>query len=110
MVKLPSAAAAEAAAVPRRSDGNEGLIFHRGGETMHGLVDLGIARPALQRVEPARDVGIGLEAAADDFADLDDRAAEIVGDGDVVAAEILFVAENVIVEDLQPALRIVLAP
>src|SRR6185312_15490507 len=99
MVKAPAAEAAKAASVPCLSDGNEGLIFHRGGKAVHRLVDLGIARPALQRVEPARDVGIGLEAAADHFADLDDRAAEIIGDGDVVAAEVLLLAEDVFVED-----------
>src|SRR6185437_10383378 len=76
--------------------GGEVLGFHLLGEALDDLVDLGRPGPLMHRREPARDIGIGLEVAADQLADLDDGEAEIIGDGDVVATKILLVADEMV--------------
>ena len=68
------------------------------------------ARQLLHVVEPALDIRIGREVAANDFAERHQSGAEIVGDRDLVAAQILVVrADPVVVEDFQPALGVLLA-
>src|ERR1700692_1987239 len=92
------------------SDGVERLLLHRLDEAIENLIDLGPARQFLYIVEPALDVRIGREVAADDLAERDQRSTEIVGDSDLVAAQILlFRADPMVVEDLQPALGILAA-
>src|SRR5262245_34044347 len=94
-----------------RLDGVESLFLDRVTQAVEHLVDL---RPALQLlyvVEPALDVRILAEVAADDLAQRHQACPEIVGDGDLVAGEILLVrADPMVVEQLQPALRALLAP
>src|SRR5271155_2992495 len=92
------------------SYGVERLLFHRLDEAIEHLVDLGPARQLLHVVEPALDIWIGREVAADDFAQRHQSGAEIVGDRDLVAAQILLLRPDpMVVEDLQPALGVLLA-
>src|SRR6185295_508864 len=89
--------------------GFELLRLDHVGETVEHLVDL---RPALQLLhvaEPALDVGIVAEVHADDLAERDEARAEIVGDRDLAAAQVLVLRPDpVLVEDLQPVLRALL--
>jgi hypothetical protein len=68
-------------------------------------VHLGPALERLHRRHPAGDVRVLVEAAADRFgAEAHDRA-HVVGDRDLVAADELVLAEDRLVQDLEPALR-----
>src|SRR5258708_20617082 len=69
------------------SNGLESLVLERGGESVEHLVHLA---PALQRfhpIQPAFHVGIRRVVATDDLAEGDERAAEIIRDGDLIAAQ-----------------------
>ena len=80
-------------------------------EAVEHLVHLRPALELLHVVEPARDVRIGRHVAADQLAERHEAGAEIVRDRDRVAGEILVVRPDVVVvEHLQPALRLLLAP
>jgi hypothetical protein len=59
----------------------------------------------------ALDVGISREVAVNQFADRHQTGAEIVGNREFVAAEILFVwPDPVVIENLQPFLGSLLSP
>jgi hypothetical protein len=87
------------------------LVLDRLGEAIERLVDLGPARQALHVGEPALNVRIGREVAADDFAQRQQARPEVIRDGDPVAAQVGLVrAQPVVVQDLQPTLGPLLAP
>ena len=88
----------------------KGISFDLSDQAVEHLVDRAPVRQLLHIVEPALDVRISRQVAADDFAERDQSRAEIVRDGDLVAAQILVVwSDPVIVEDLQPPLGVLLA-
>ncbi len=80
------------------------------GEAVERLVDLRPTVQLLHVAEPALDIGIGGEVAADDLAQGQDAGAEIVRDGDLVAAQIGLGSDPVVVQELEPNQRALLAP
>src|SRR5580700_9109409 len=87
----------------------EGLFFHRSDQTVEHFVDRSPAGQLLHVVEPPLDIGIGRQVAADNGAERYERGAEIVGDGYLVAAEVLvFRSDAVVVEDSQPPFSVLL--
>ena len=62
------------------------LLLHRLHQAVECFVHFVPVRQLLQAVEPALDVRIGREIDADDLAQRDEAGAEIIGDGDLVAA------------------------
>ena len=89
---------------------HELLALHRLAQAVERLVDAAPARQLLHRVEPAPHVRVGRVVDADQLADRDDAGAEVVGDGELVAAKIrIFRPDPMLVEDLQPALGVLLA-
>src|SRR5262252_2256774 len=90
---------------------NERRVLDRRGEAVEHLVHL---LPALERLHvahPALDVGKGRVVAADQLAEAYHLRAEVVGDRDAVPAEIgLLRSDQMVVENLEPDLRLLFAP
>ena len=75
------------------------------------LIDLLVARALLHVGKPAGDVRILREIAVDQLTDLQNRNREIVGDRDRVAAQVAPVGpDDMVVENLEPALGLFLSP
>src|SRR6187402_494251 len=95
----------------RDSERDELLALELCLEAVEYLVHLRPALELLHVVEPARDVRVSGEIASDEFAERHKSRAEIVRDRDGVAGEILVLRPDVVVvEHLQPALRLLGAP
>src|SRR5215470_9411445 len=92
------------------SDPSEVLRLDHFAQSVEFAVDAVPARQLLHIGEPALDVGIGRKIATDELAERDDAGPEIVGDGDLVTAQILLRADPMIVEQLEPVLGVVLRP
>src|SRR5438093_52077 len=96
---------------PGVSNGLEGFVLERGGESVEDLVHLAPALQSFHPTQPAVDVRVRRVVAAQDLAEGDERTAEIVCDGDLLAAQIFLLRpEQVFIEDFQPPLRLFLAP
>src|SRR5690242_18929010 len=67
---------------------DELLPLHGLAQAVEGLVDAAPARQLPHRVEPAPHVRIGRVVDTDELADRHDAGAEVVGDGELVAAKI----------------------
>src|SRR5437899_4446913 len=93
------------------SNGLEGFVLERGGESVEDLVHLA---PVLQRfhsTQPAVDVRIRRVVATQDLAESDERTAEIVCNRDLLAAQkFLLRPEQAFIENLQPPSSLFLAP
>ena len=110
---------AKSCKIPLRSVRNEAPHLHaqefpalvHSREAVEYLVDLVPGLQLAHLAEPALDVGTGGEVAADDVTQRCDGGAEVVGNRELVAAEICMVRPApVIVENLQPFPRALLAP
>src|SRR3989454_3330039 len=93
------------------SNGLEGFVLERGGESVEDLVHLAPVLQSFHPTQPAVDVRVRRVVAAQDLAEGDERTAEIVCDGDLLAAQIFLLRpEQVFIENFQPPLRLFLAP
>src|SRR5712692_2615763 len=93
------------------SNGLEGFVLERGGESVEDLVHLAPVLQSFHSTQPAADVRVRRVVATQDLAEGDERTAEIVCDGDLLAAQIFFLRpEQVFIENLQPSLGFFLAP
>src|SRR5689334_7174173 len=82
-----------------------------GDKAIEHFVDLVPGFELLHGIEPARNVGVDGEVTADQLANRDQGGPEIIGDGELVTAQILSVwPKPMIVEDLQPILGTLLPP
>src|SRR5688572_18006243 len=93
-----------------RSNPLELGVLHRAGEAVEHLVHLVPGLEPLHALVPALQVRIRREVGADELGQADERGGEIVGDGDLVAGEILLLADQALVEDLHPGLGALLRP
>src|SRR6202035_1865396 len=104
-------ATAQATAGDARSGAHELLALIGSHEAAEHLIDLVPRLQLLHIAEPALDVGVSGEIAIDQFADRHDGGAEIVGDRQLVAAQILiFRPDPMVVENLQPVFGALLSP
>src|SRR5262249_43822758 len=95
---------------PASLDRDELLLAQRRREPLVRLGHLVPAGQRAHRAHPAVHVRETLEAHADEIARREDPGAEVVGDRNLVAAQILLAAENALVEHLEPHLGLVAAP
>jgi hypothetical protein len=84
--------------------------LQRAREAVHHLPGLRPALELLHVAEPALDVRIGGEVRANDAAGRDERRPVVVGERDLVAAQVLVLADDVVVEHLEPAGGALLRP
>src|SRR5436190_14923466 len=87
------------------------LLLHGPYEAVENFVCLRPVGTRLHRGVPAREIRKLLEVAVNQFGERNHSRAEIIGNRDVVAAEVFPAgAEDVLVEDFEPELRALLAP
>jgi hypothetical protein len=97
--------------VEKRSDFLEFLSLGRADKAVKDLVDLFPMLELFHVAEPAGDIRIFAEIDVDHLAERNEARAEIIGDRDLIAEEILVVrSDPVVVQDLEPLFRIGLAP
>src|SRR5207248_8349671 len=100
-----SACAHDTISMRMTSAGNEALSLERADETVERLVHLVPARQRAHALEPAADVREAAIGTADELAGLHHHRAEMVGNGDAIAAHVRVLADDVLVEPGEPALR-----
>ena len=87
-----------------------GVLVGRDEVQVERLVGLRVARPVAHVGEPVADVREAGIVALRDLPERQHPHAEVVGDGDRIAAEVAVVADDVAVEDRQPVAGLARAP